>query len=140
MLIKQGLASILSNATLADKSQGERDTLILSSRLFYYNRYTVKSHGDSALPTDPVDSIRGLNITVDQVRKYAPSAPPTVPSHDGSSAPTAAPETAVDADGEERVLSFAELKELIEQGKTDQIPHNKKIPDVVNVSPRSACA
>ena len=34
---------------------------------------------------------------------------------------------------EGRVLSFAELKELIEQGKTDQIPNNEHIPDDLNV-------
>ena len=34
---------------------------------------------------------------------------------------------------ESRVLSFAELKSLIELGKTDQIPNNKHIPDAINV-------
>ena len=67
----------------------------------------------------PPHRMRGLNITPEQVHRYAPSAPTA---------------TDASADGEERVLSFAELKVLIEQGKTDQIPHNKKIPDVVNVS------
>jgi len=38
--------------------------------------------------------------------------------------------------GEEaRTLTFAELKALIEQGKTDGIPNNKLIPDTINVSP-----
>ncbi|KAF9523814.1 hypothetical protein CPB83DRAFT_723735, partial [Crepidotus variabilis] len=31
-----------------------------------------------------------------------------------------------------RVLTFAELRELIESGKTDQIPNNKVIPDRLN--------
>lgn len=36
--------------------------------------------------------------------------------------------------GEEpRVLTFTELKELIEQGKTDQIPNNRVIPNVLSV-------
>lgn len=35
---------------------------------------------------------------------------------------------------EMRVLTFAELKSLIEQGKTDDIPNNKLIPNVLNVS------
>lgn len=34
---------------------------------------------------------------------------------------------------EPRVLSFAELKELIEQGKTDQIPNNRVIPNELSV-------
>ena len=30
-------------------------------------------------------------------------------------------------------LTFAQLKELIEQGRTDEIPNNKKIPDILSV-------
>lgn len=36
--------------------------------------------------------------------------------------------------GETHTLTFAELKALIEQGKTDGIPNNKLIPNVLNVS------
>jgi hypothetical protein len=32
-----------------------------------------------------------------------------------------------------RTLTFAELQTLIEQGKTDEIPNNKHIPDAINV-------
>jgi hypothetical protein len=32
-----------------------------------------------------------------------------------------------------RSLTFAELQSLIEQGKTDEIPNNKHIPDTINV-------
>ena len=40
------------------------------------------------------------------------------------------------AAGEEaRTLTFAELKALIDQGKTDGIPNNKVIPNVLNVRP-----
>jgi hypothetical protein len=38
-----------------------------------------------------------------------------------------------DADPTPRTLSLAELKELIEQGKTDQIPNNKIIPNDLSV-------
>jgi hypothetical protein len=34
---------------------------------------------------------------------------------------------------EPRVLTFTELKDLIEQGKTDQIPNNRVIPVGLNV-------
>ena len=38
--------------------------------------------------------------------------------------------------GEEaHILTFAELKALIEQGKTDGIPNNRLIPNILNVSP-----
>lgn len=31
------------------------------------------------------------------------------------------------------MLSFAQLKALIEQGRTDEIPNNKTIPNVLSV-------
>ena len=34
---------------------------------------------------------------------------------------------------ENRVLTFAELKELIESGNVDKIPNNKIIPETLNV-------
>ena len=36
-------------------------------------------------------------------------------------------------EGETRILTFAELKELIESGKMDQIPNNKVISEALNV-------
>jgi hypothetical protein len=33
-----------------------------------------------------------------------------------------------------RTLTFMEIKELIEQGKTDDIPNNRIIPDILNAS------
>lgn len=42
--------------------------------------------------------------------------------------------SAAESDGDEsRILTFAELQELIELGKVDQIPNNKVIPDKLNV-------
>ncbi|PPQ99303.1 hypothetical protein CVT24_009171 [Panaeolus cyanescens] len=38
---------------------------------------------------------------------------------------------------ETRVLSFAELKELIESGNVDKIPNNKIIPEAINDAPPS---
>jgi len=41
----------------------------------------------------------------------------------------------------QRTLSFAELKELIESGKTDQIPNNRQIPnDLHTASPSTSSA
>jgi hypothetical protein len=48
---------------------------------------------------------------------------------------TPAPAPAVQ-DNNPEVLTFAQLKELIEQGRTDEIPNNKHIPDVISVSRR----
>ncbi|KAI0252852.1 hypothetical protein BJV78DRAFT_1124107 [Lactifluus subvellereus] len=36
-----------------------------------------------------------------------------------------------------RTLTFAELQTLIEQGRTDEIPNNKPIPDALNETPPS---
>ncbi|KAF8895873.1 hypothetical protein CPB84DRAFT_1244280 [Gymnopilus junonius] len=41
------------------------------------------------------------------------------------------------AEDKDRVLTFAELKELIESGNVDKIPNNKVIPDVLNEAPPS---
>lgn len=42
--------------------------------------------------------------------------------------------TAPKTNNEARVLTFAELQNLIESGKVDQIPNNKVIPEGLNVS------
>ncbi len=50
------------------------------------------------------------------------------------------PATQDDDKPEHHILSFAELKTLIEQGKTDGIPHNRVIPDELNVcGPQAIC-
>lgn len=73
--------------------------------------------------------ITGSSITVDDVRESARAAQdPTVTVGVESSPPlTNSPAE------EPQVLSFAELKELIEQGKTDQIPNNRVIPNDLSV-------
>ena len=43
-------------------------------------------------------------------------------------------DVAPEGDGESRTLTFAELKDLIEQGKTGDIPNNRIIPEAINVS------
>ena len=42
-------------------------------------------------------------------------------------------EGAAEPNDESRVLTFAELKELIETGNVDKIPNNKIIPERLNV-------
>lgn len=42
-------------------------------------------------------------------------------------------DTAQDQPAVPKTLTFAELQTLIEQGKTDEIPNNKHIPDAINV-------
>ena len=69
----------------------------------------------------------GSSITMDEARDYELS----LPSTDNGDRPTS---TMNDADDENRVLTLAELKELIESGDMDKIPNNKIIPEKLNVS------
>jgi hypothetical protein len=65
--------------------------------------------------------ITGSTITMDEAREYELSS--TTQSTKGAAEPN----------DENRVLTFAELKELIETGNVDKIPNNKIIPERLNV-------
>jgi hypothetical protein len=78
-----------------------------------------------------VPRVTGNNLSMDEARQYerglrAKDSDLTSPSPE----PPASSSAAVD---ETRVLSFAELKELIESGRVDQIPNNKIIPEKFSV-------
>ncbi|OBZ66367.1 hypothetical protein A0H81_13589 [Grifola frondosa] len=98
-------------ATDSVYQQEEKAEILRRTQVFYFNRMT------------------GYSVTVDEVRSLER------PSCDGSSASSNVHVAAVnqpeasDASGEAHTLSFAELKTLIEQGKTDQIPNNRVIPN-----------
>ena len=69
----------------------------------------------------------GSSITPESVVEYNPSSK-TVSSISGSARGLSA------RDHEEtRILTFAELKVLIEEGKTDLIPNNRVIPETLSV-------
>ena len=70
-----------------------------------------------------------MNVTVDEVRLHDSTSDRSPAETNESCQPT----TQSDGEPSEHILSFAELKELIEQGKTDGIPHNRIIPDELNV-------
>ncbi|TFK53179.1 hypothetical protein OE88DRAFT_1734125 [Heliocybe sulcata] len=123
---QQGLASILSANSLEDKSEDEKESLLMQSQIYYFNRFSPFN-----------TSIAQTSITLDDVRALQCSL------SSASAAPSVAAEveqptcTTVFAPEEMQTLSFAELKELIEQGKTDQIPNNKVITDALNTAPPS---
>lgn len=95
------------------------------SRLFTYRFLLVLECTQNA------SSVSGASLDLDAARafrngrklgiSFAPA--PTVP----------APQLQA-RDPEQTALTFAQLKELIEQGKTDDIPNNKVIPNVLSVS------
>lgn len=111
-VFQQGLKSILSDEAMHEKSSEEIGSLVLHSKLFYFDRITQITLTPEDLAQFPEDATAG---------------PPPVtlkPLTEGENAST--------PNAEERVLSFAELAALIQQGKTDQIPNNKHIPNIIN--------
>ena len=75
-------------------------------------------------------SITGCTISADEAREYETSRRSLL-AVTGTETDTRIPAPPTD---EQRVLTFAELQELIETGRVDQIPNNKAIPDALNVS------
>lgn len=75
--------------------------------------------------------IAGSSLTPDEIIAYRLAQDAQVDDSPAISVQDSAPET--ETGDTTRVLSFAELKELIESGRVDQIPNNKHIPDKLNV-------
>ncbi|XP_006455203.1 hypothetical protein AGABI2DRAFT_75362 [Agaricus bisporus var. bisporus H97] len=125
---QQGLASILAGNALSDNSSSdERDELLRRIRVFYFNKTT------------------GNSITIDEVKAYEQSlnqqdleleslSPPST----GPVAATTTVPTPSQTTEDTKILSFAEIKELIEAGRLDEIPNNKIIPDSLNDETPSA--
>ncbi|KAJ3563170.1 hypothetical protein NP233_g9111 [Leucocoprinus birnbaumii] len=125
-IYQQGLASILANADAP--SSEEKDEILRRTRVFYFNK------------------TMGHSITLDEAREYEQSLRKDTSSQPQSlstpSQETAAVDPIPSSDGtqteeEPRVLTFSELKELIETGRLDQIPNNKVIPSGLNEVPPS---
>ncbi|KAG1835460.1 hypothetical protein EV424DRAFT_1308339, partial [Suillus variegatus] len=112
---QQGLADLLAHGALSGKTDSEKVEIILRTQLFYFNRVAgqhltvedVRSHQNTM-------DIQNLTVTMDLSASSSDSG-----------------------DGETRMLTFAELTMLIQQGKTDNIPNNKVIPETLNDAPPS---
>jgi len=109
LLAKQGLTDLLARDVLSGKSEAEKAEIILQMQLFYFNR------------------LSGQDLTAEDVRSHQDLAHP-------QNFTETTPSSSNHQDRDTRPLTFAELKTLIEQGKTDDIPNNKFIPDTLNVS------
>ena len=74
------------------------------------------------------NSLTGTAVTVEEARaarvEQIASAPLQTSTQTSSDPST---------QDEPRTLTFAQLKALIEQGRTDEIPNNKVIPNVLSV-------
>ncbi|KAK0469072.1 uncharacterized protein EV420DRAFT_1492339 [Desarmillaria tabescens] len=93
------------------------DAVLLNTRVFYFNRLT------------------GSSITVADVLAYRERPTPV-----SESAPTSNPPSTASESEEPKILTFAQLKELIEAGKLDEIPNNKTISGELNSAPPSQSA
>ncbi|KAH9941527.1 hypothetical protein B0H21DRAFT_824361 [Amylocystis lapponica] len=114
---QQGIQSIVASGALDGQPQDDRENVLLQSQIFYFNRIT------------------GHSLSIDAVRRSRPVRDSSVPAVSRTTPTTSTSPPALhatDEGGEPRTLSFAELKELIEQGKTDQIPNNRTIPNELN--------
>ncbi|EJF55947.1 hypothetical protein BD309DRAFT_961733 [Dichomitus squalens] len=109
---QQGLAGIVSSGALEGKSEDEKAEIILGSEVFYFNR------------------ISDISITLDEARiaRRDFQNQETNIASDSSTIPLRLPA----GNQEQQTLTFAQLKELIEQGRTDEIPNNKIIPNVLS--------
>ncbi|KDQ54160.1 hypothetical protein JAAARDRAFT_161104 [Jaapia argillacea MUCL 33604] len=130
-----GLSSIIAGGTLEGKTDEETAYILLNSRVFYFNRIT----GASITLDDATAA--GQSVTASSLQPVTPSPQPpssvspstTLVTSTPSGEPIAEPPTPQPAsDPEPRVLSFSELKTLIEEGRTDEIPFNKTIPQGLN--------
>lgn len=72
--------------------------------------------------------LTALSITVEEARQARKTTVAPAVAHD-----TAAPPTSNSGGDEPHTLTFAQLQALIEQGKTDEIPNNKVIPNILSV-------
>jgi len=108
-----GLQSILSSNAFENKTGAEKEDTLRLSRVFYFNKVTGSSVTlEDALSFETSNRIVGTDRLAEQQYQQA-------------------------AGEEVRTLTFAELKALIEQGKTDGIPNNKPISNALNEAPPS---
>ncbi|KAG6889931.1 hypothetical protein C0995_013455 [Termitomyces sp. Mi166 len=118
-LIKQGMESLIAGGAIVDNlTPEEKEETLRRIRVFYFNRAT------------------GNALSVEEVRMYETSKKPAQhPEWEDQHAE--GEEKAATTSDEARALTFAELQELIESGKVDQIPNNKVIPERLNEAPPS---
>ncbi|KAI0824553.1 hypothetical protein BC628DRAFT_1378319 [Trametes gibbosa] len=118
---QQGFAGIVTSGALNEKTEEEKTEIMLRSEVFYFNRLV------------------GSSLTIDDARRARQAR--TVPQYSSTeSISTAAAVEVALADSDQpapQMLSLAQLKALIEEGRTDEIPNNKVIPNVLSSEPPS---
>jgi len=108
---QMGLQSILSSNAFNNKPDTEKENTLRLSRVFYFNKTTGNSITlEDALSFESPTGLVDSNRLTGQQQQ---------------------------AGEEVGILTFAELKVLIEQGKTEGIPNNRLIPNTLNDAPPS---
>ncbi|TCD62128.1 hypothetical protein EIP91_007303 [Steccherinum ochraceum] len=112
---QQGFAELVAGGALQGTTEDERDYIVQRSKLFYFNSAVLRTTGRSLTLEDVLHHQEESNVPAQTSFNATPQE-----SRDG-----------VEPRG---TLSFAELKELIESGKTDKIPNNRQIPHDLHAS------
>ncbi|KAG6380083.1 hypothetical protein JVT61DRAFT_8165 [Boletus reticuloceps] len=114
-------------------SDSQKSELILKTKIFYFNRCVtlLSIFAREAAISLNCASVTGHNISLEDGDTADLNRFRIHSGNECSQIPLGAEH------GEMRILTFVELKSLIEQGKTDNIPNNKIIPNISNVS--SSC-
>lgn len=143
---KQGIVHILTNDSIYSNaiSVADREEILRRTRVFYFNKYGGWPFylfstwtfflGVFTYPT--IYRTSGNSITLDEAREYEASSqegPTPKSSTTVVPLPTSSSSDQLNNEEEPRILTFAELKDLIETGQLDQIPNNKVIPGGLNV-------
>ncbi|TFL03841.1 hypothetical protein BDV98DRAFT_563142 [Pterulicium gracile] len=116
---QQGLESILAGGVLdSTLDEGAKQEILLKTRVFYFNRTA------------------GTSITIEEAREAERSRSSDATTAQSTESSLSSEDFVTSPDNP--VLSFAELKELIESGNMAQIPNNKVIPDRLNDAAPSA--
>ncbi|KAL4071798.1 hypothetical protein J3A83DRAFT_2913481 [Scleroderma citrinum] len=126
-VFQQGLIRILEHDDSAQViSEQGRSELELRTQLFYFNRQTGC---DLSL-----EDVRSLTSRLSLLPSSMLESPPfTSPTHGYGHLPPPVELQAESSEAPPRVLTFVELKDLIESGNAENIPYNKHIPDQINV-------
>jgi len=130
-----GLQSILSSDAFDSKSNTEKEITLRMSRVFYFNKYVEMMPFTLAflllfLIAWKLSRVTGNSVTLEDALSFES------PTRLVDSNRLAVQQQQQQAVGEEAgILTFAELKALIEQGKTEGIPNNRLIPNTLNVRP-----
>ncbi|KAF9260753.1 hypothetical protein L218DRAFT_1079216 [Marasmius fiardii PR-910] len=110
---KQGLGDIISRSPAGvDRNEIER-----RAKVFYFNRISSGSL--------TIEEVKGYEETLSLTEEGAESSRETVQAENPSSSSSTQTEAT-------EALTLAQIKELIETGRTDELPNNKIIPGGLN--------